>query len=389
MRMQMPEPTLRDALIGRRALTSAPAAPPLVHHNDDDGDHQMTKLIACLLSGAALLAGMTQASAAADAEVLPDLENPGYHAKPDWFKNSFLDIREDVAEAADAGKRVMLYFYQDGCPYCEKLLRENFADREISQTARAGFDVIAINIWGDREVTGSDGTATTEKELAADLGVQYTPTILLLDEDANTVLRIDGYYPPHQFHQGLRYVALKREREGESFRDFFRRQETKAASGKLHQEPGFLQPPYRLADNRAEAERPLVVMFEQPVCAACDELHQDILRREPVALSLTNLDAVVLDAYATETIQTPDGRELPIRDWAAELGIDYTPSLVFFDSEGNEVFRTEAYLKGFHIHGALDYVATGGYEHQPNFQRWLQHRTDALHARGIDYDLMR
>jgi len=131
------------------------------------------------------------------------------------------------------------------------------------------------------------------------------------------------------------------------------------------------------------------VMFEQPVCAACDELHQDILHREPIALSLTNLDAVVLDAFSSDTIQTPDGRELPIRDWAAELGIDYTPSLVFFDSEGNEVFRTEAYLKGFHIHGALDYVATGGYEHQPNFQRWLQHRTDALHARGIDYDLMR
>ena len=37
----------------------------------------------------------------------------------------------------------------------------------------------------------------------------------------------------------------------------------------------------------------------------------------------------------------------------------------------------------------LDFLATGGYEHQPNFQRWLQHRTDALHARGIDYDLMR
>jgi hypothetical protein len=37
-----------------------------------------------------------------DAEVLSELQNPGYHAKPDWFKNSFLDIREDVAEAAAA-----------------------------------------------------------------------------------------------------------------------------------------------------------------------------------------------------------------------------------------------------------------------------------------------
>ncbi len=344
-----------------------------------------------VLLGAALVAGLgpDQARAADDTEVLTELENPGYHAQPDWFKISFIDIREDVAEAAGAGKRVMLYFYQDGCPYCERLLRENFGDREISRTAREGFDVIAINIWGDREVTGIDGEETTEKRFAAALGVQYTPTLLLLDEAARTVLRIDGYYPPHQFYAGLRYVALKREQAGELFRDFYRRQDAQAASGMLHQESGFLQPPLKLADNRAVSPRPLVVMFEQPVCAACDELHQDILRREPIALSLTNLDATVVDAYSSGTIQTPDGRELPIRDWAAELGIDYTPSLVFFDQAGNEVFRTEAYLKGFHIHGALDYVATGGYRVQPSFQRWLQHRTDALHARGMDYDLMR
>jgi len=29
--------------------------------------------------------------------------------KPDWFKDSFLEFEEDVAEAASAGRRVMLY----------------------------------------------------------------------------------------------------------------------------------------------------------------------------------------------------------------------------------------------------------------------------------------
>jgi hypothetical protein len=53
------------------------------------------------------------------------------------------------------------------------------------------------------------------------------------------------------------------------------------------------------------------------------------------------------------------------------------------------VFRTGAYLKTFHVHGAMDYVATGAYQYQPNFQRFLQHRTDALHARGFEVDLMR
>jgi len=346
-------------------------------------DRLLTALGLC----AVLILVPAAAGAAGDEAELTGLQNPGYQAKPAWFKNSFLDIREDVAEAAEADKRVILYFYQDGCPYCEKLLRDNFGDRDISTTARQHFDVIAINIWGDREVTDTAGEPTTEKAFAADLGVQYTPTMLLLDEDAHVVLRIDGYFPPHQFHQGLRYVALKRESQ-ESFPEFYHAQETKAASGKLHEEGGFLEHPLRLADHRAESERPLVVMFEQPVCAACDELHDDILRRPPVAYSLSNLDAAIVDRWSSDVIQTPNGRELPARDWADQLGILYTPSLVFFDEQGQEMFRTEAYLKGFHIHGALDYVATGAYEHQPSFQRFLQGRTAALEARGIDIEMM-
>jgi thioredoxin-related protein len=70
------------------------------------------------------------------------------------------------------------------------------------------------------------------------------------------------------------------------------------------------------------------------------------------------------------------------------LGIEYTPSLVFFDAQGLEVFRTAGFLKAFHIHGALDYVATGAYLRQPNFQRYLEARRAALEARGFKIDLM-
>ncbi len=326
--------------------------------------------------------------AAGDEAVLNDLSNPGYQAKPSWFKSSFLDISEDVAEAAAEDRRLILYFYQDGCPYCEKLLRENFADREIAKTAQDGFDLVAINIWGDREVVDLEGEPTTEKQFAAALGVQYTPTMLLFDEAGQTVLRIDGYFPPHQFHQGLRYVALKREQAGETFPEFYRRQQPTAASGQLHQEPGFLKEPLRLAENRASSDRPLLLLFEQPVCAACDELHEDILQRGAVAESLEGFDAAVVNAFSTDPIQTPDGRELPTREWSTELGIIYTPSLLFFDADGNEVFRTEAYLKTFHINGAMNYVASGAYRDEPSFQRYLQGRTAELQAEGVEIDMM-
>ena len=73
--------------------------------------------------------------------------------KPPWFKDSFLDIREDLEEATTVGKRLILCFYQDGCRYCTRLLKNNFGNREIAQKTQQHFEVIAINMWGDREVT--------------------------------------------------------------------------------------------------------------------------------------------------------------------------------------------------------------------------------------------
>jgi thioredoxin-related protein len=313
--------------------------------------------------------------------------NPGFTEKPVWFKNSFLDIREDVAEAAEADKRVILYFYQDGCPYCAKLIGENFADKQLAEQAQTGFDIIAINLWGDREVTNFRGESVTEKVFSEFLRVQFTPTLLFLNEQGRVLLRINGYVPPHQLKVALDYVAGKHERAGK-FSQFLSAKEPVAASGKLHAIGGSLPQPLRLADNRAASSRYLAVFFEQRQCAACDQLHADVLRRREVATSLTNMDVAQVDMFSTHPVQTPDGRMLTGREWARELGVHYAPTIVFFDPDGAEVFRAEAFLKSFHVHGGIDYVLSGGYQWQPNFQRYLQARREALEARGFEVDLM-
>lgn len=345
--------------------------------------HRPIIAAALLLAAVAALAARTGPD-----ELTAGLQNPGYQEKPAWFKESFLDIREDVAEASTAEKRVALYFYQDGCPYCAKLLHEGLGDEKIATIAKEKFDWIAINIWGDREVTGFSGAPTTEKQFAADLKVQFTPTLLLLDEAGEVVLRVNGYFPPHKLETALAYVGERREQMGETIADFFAARAPTEAKGELHHEGGFLEAPLRLADNRDTSLKPLVVMFEQATCKACDELHDDILRRPGVAASLSGFDAAIVDTFSTDPVQTPDGREIPARDWAAELGVEYTPSLVFFDAAGQEVFRTEGYLKSFHIHGALDYVATGAYVREPSFQRFLAERRSQLAERGLEVDLM-
>ncbi|WP_419626823.1 thioredoxin family protein, partial [Thiolapillus sp.] len=193
------------------------------------------------------------------------LVNPGYHEKPAWFKESFLDLREDVKEAAAGNKRVMLYFYQDGCPYCARLLKDNFGNPEIAEKTRRHFDVIAINLWGDREVTDLQGKITTEKRFAESLKVQYTPTLLFLDEQGKVVARLNGYYEPDKFSIVLDYVAGKHESEMK-LSAYYRQRLAGKAQGRLNSEPFFLPHPLKLADNRRQSWRPLLVLFEQSDC---------------------------------------------------------------------------------------------------------------------------
>ena len=313
------------------------------------------------------------------------LVNPGYHEKPDWFVESFLDIREDVAEATAAGKRVVLYFYQDGCPYCKKLLDTNLALKDTAGKLRSRFNVIAINMWGDREVTDFDGVATTEKAFAGALRVMFTPTLLFLDEQGAVVLRVNGYYAPHKFNAALDYAAVHSGSDPD-FREYLAGVAPSPASGRLHADPDFLPATASLAGR--ESGKPLLVLFEQKECAPCDELHTDILQRPESREQLARLDVVLLDMWSSEPVQRPDGTTGSIADWARELDVKYAPSLLFFDRDGREVFRAEAYLRSFHIQSVMDYVASGAYLEQPSFQRFIAARADALEAQGIHVDLM-
>lgn len=344
----------------------------------------MKRLLSALI-GLFVISFMSVQAEEAAPGLEPGMVNPGYHEKPEWFKNSFLDLREDVAEAAAAKKRVALYFYQDGCPYCKKLLETNFALREIETKTRDNFDVIAINIWGDREVTDMQGRTLTEKQFATDLKVMFTPTLLFLNEAGAVALRVNGYYPPHRFMAALNYAASHQETR-QSFRDYAQQQAPAAAQGRLHQESSFIQAPYAL--DKRPGGRPLAVLFEQVECAPCDELHQDVLKRPESREQLGKFDVVLLDIWSKTPLTTPDGRVMTAAEWARELNVQYAPTLVMFAADGKEAFRTEAYLRAFHVQSALEYVSSGAYREQPSFQRYIQARAEALEAKGVHVDIM-
>lgn len=302
---------------------------------------------------------------------------------PSWFKSSFLDLKEDIATAAAENKRLLVYIGQDGCPYCAELMQNNFTQKDIVEYTQKHFDVLALNMWGDSEVVDTRGKSMTEKRLAEALQVKYTPTLLFFDEQGKVALRINGYFPPHQMRAALRYVAEKREKQ-EDFRSYYARVSPPAASGKLHANPAFVKAPY---DFSKKSGKPLVVFFEQKQCSDCDRLHRDVMSQKETGAQLKRFKAAQLDMWADTPVTTPSGVKTTARDWAQQLKIAYAPSAVMFDTNGKEVMRIEALLKAFHVQSALDYVASGAYRKQPNFQRFIDERASEMRARGEKVDI--
>ena len=147
-----------------------------------------------------------------------------------WFVESFLNLREDFAEARAQGKRFAVMFEQRGCVYCIKMHTEVLAKKYINDYVRQNFHIVQLNLWGDREVTDFDGTVVKEKELARRWGVIFTPWIIFYKDDMTgldgkwgqplEVLRMGLGMGPGTFYDMFTWIRVKGNESGEHFQRF-------------------------------------------------------------------------------------------------------------------------------------------------------------------------
>lgn len=111
-----------------------------------------------------------------------ELGDDGLH-KPDWLRETFKDLREDLAEANAEGKRLLITVEQRGCIYCTEMHETVFPDPRVDALIREHYFVVQMNLFGDVEVTDFDGTVLPEKDMAVRWGVMFTPTLIFLPEE--------------------------------------------------------------------------------------------------------------------------------------------------------------------------------------------------------------
>jgi thioredoxin-related protein len=108
-----------------------------------------------------------------------NIGDDGLH-KTAWMRETFLDLREDLAEANAEGKRLAIIFEQRGCIYCEKMHTEVFPRPEIAEYITDNYFVVQLNLHGALEVTDFDGEVLSERQMARKWGMLFTPTMIFL-----------------------------------------------------------------------------------------------------------------------------------------------------------------------------------------------------------------
>jgi thioredoxin-related protein len=151
----------------------------------------------------------------------------------DWYLQSFLDLQEDVATAVSNGKHLAVVWQQRACPFCRRMALEHLSTPEIADYVRSHFEILHLDLHGDRETTDFDRKVMPERRLAQTYGVRLTPTIQFFPDvtegletrppQQREVARMPGLLEPKPFLAMFRYVQ-ERGYEKEGFQSWLARQ---------------------------------------------------------------------------------------------------------------------------------------------------------------------
>lgn len=289
--------------------------------------------------------------------------------KPEWFKESFLDFREDAAEAAEAGKHMLVFADLKGCPYCAKMLQDSFktsvkegGNREFIQTH---FDTIHIDIKGSREVIFDDNLIVSEKKLAEALKVKFTPTLLFMDANNKVVARISGYRSPRELRQLLSYVQEKAYAVTD-FPSYRKAHLTDSVYTLLPHDKFTLITDFKKA---LASKKPLAILFEDTTCDDCARFHTETLDLAETHAQMEKFNFVQLDALSKQKIIGPEGNEITSNDWLVKQGISYRPAVLLF-GDGELRADVTGLIKTHHFQQMLAYVGDKKYK---EYKTWLDY----------------
>lgn len=136
-----------------------------------------------------------------------------------------------------------------------------------------------------------------------------------------------------------------------------------------------------LADDMKEAtlagKKGLVVIFEQLGCPGCEKLHKEVFSdKQVVELLEKNFDILQINIHGSQEVTGFDGKVTSEKQFAQKAVVNFTPTTLFFDPSGKEVFRIPGPLPAVLYRGSIEYVLDGAPQRGVLFPQWAQERRE-------------
>lgn len=115
-------------------------------------------------------------------------------------------LEEAQAEAAETGKKVLIFGYADWCTYCMKMRKETYTDEKVRKAIYGDFIPVQLNGEAETEVTFNEETYKSW-ELGRYLRLTSFPTHYFIDSDGTILGAQPGFLPAEIFEPLLRYIG--------------------------------------------------------------------------------------------------------------------------------------------------------------------------------------
>ena len=104
----------------------------------------------------------------------------------------FLDFDQAMAQAAEDGRPIFVYFGRYGCGYCEKTNKEAFSDPQVRERYIEHYVLAYVDAEGGKRLRLPSGERITERELGTRYDAFVTPVFSFITPQGEVLHRMVG-----------------------------------------------------------------------------------------------------------------------------------------------------------------------------------------------------
>lgn len=136
-------------------------------------------------------------------------------------------------------------------------------------------------------------------------------------------------------------------------------------------ELSFLDLPEDLERAVERGKQGLAVYYGMDDCPYCEQLFEVNFEKQDIRSQLSdNFDVVAIDVLGSREVTGLDGEVRFESEYASEQRLNFTPSIAFYDAEGERIHQMRGYYPPYRFRALLDYV-TERHDREMSFREYL------------------